>query len=208
MSSAAMTRPAPPSTPGQEDHTPHPRTPLSVVPQREVRRSRVSTVVMCALALAAALMGILFLNIQISSGQYRLTELTIQERALSQENEALTQDIEANAAPQNLAARANDLGMVQVQDIGTVELSSGAVAAASGAAEKGEVQDILVPPAEMKGSEAAESARVAAEERAEKRAKAEADKKAADRKAQQQAQQQENLNGGSVPAPAQREPGQ
>ena len=208
MSSAAMTRPAPPSTPGQEEHTPQPRTPLSVVPHREVRRSRVSTVVMCALALAAALMGILFLNIQISSGQYRLTELTIQERALSQENEALTQDIEANAAPQNLAARANDLGMVQAQDIGTIQLSSGAVVAASGAAEKGETQDILVPPAEMKGSEAAESARVAAEERAEKRAKEEAAKKAADRKAQQQAQQEESLNGGSVPAPAQREPGQ
>ena len=36
----------------------------------------------------------------------------------------------------------------------------------------------------------------------------EAAKKAADRKAQQQAQQEESLNGGSVPAPAQREPGQ
>lgn len=208
MSSAAMTQPAPSSTPGEQQLTRQPRTPLSVVPQREVRRSRVSTVVMCALALAAALMGILFLNIQISSGQYRLTELTIQERALSQENEALTQDIEANAAPQNLAARANDLGMVQAKDVGTVQLSSGAVTAASGAAEKGEAQEILVPPAEMKGSEAAESARVAAEERAEKRAKAEADKKAAERKAQQQAQQKENLNGGSIPAPAQREPGQ
>ena len=98
--------------------------------------------------------------------------------------------------------------MVQAQDIGTIQLSSGAVVAASGAAEKGETQDILVPPAEMKGSEAAESARVAAEERAEKRAKEKAEKKAADRKAQQQAQQEQSLNGGSVPAPAQREPGQ
>lgn len=208
MSSAAMTRPAPSSTPEGEESSQQRRTPLSVVPQREVRRSRVSTVVMCAIALAAALMGILFLNIQISSGQYRLTELTIQERALSQENEALTQDIEANAAPQNLAARANDLGMVQAKDVGTVTLSTGAVTAASGVAEKGNAQEILVPPAKMKGSEAAENARIAAEERAEKRAKEDAEKKAADRKAQQEAQEKENLNGGSIPAPAQREPGQ
>lgn len=207
MSSAAMTHPAPSSTPQEERHYEPTRRPLSVVPQREVRRSRVSTVVMCAIALAVALMGILFLNIQISSGQYRLTELTLQERALSQENEALTQDIEANGAPQNLAARANDLGMVQAQDVGTVTLGTGAVAAASGVAEKVDTQEILVPPAKMKGSEAAENARVAAEERAEKRAKEEAEKKAADRKAKQKAQQQENLNGGSIPAPAQRAPG-
>ena len=208
MSSAAMSHPAPSSTPREESVSQQQRTPLSVVPHREVRRSRMSTVVMCALALAAALMGILFLNIQISSGQYRLTELTIQERALIQENEALTQDIEANAAPQNLAARANDLGMVPAQNVGTVQLSTGAVAAASGVAEEGKAQDILVPPAKMKGSDAAENARIAAEERAEKRAKEEAEKKAAERKAQQKAQEKENLNGGSVPAPAQREPGQ
>lgn len=208
MSSAVMSHPAPSSTPQEDPQLEQLRTPLSIVPRRQVRRSRVSTVVMCALALAAALMGILFLNIQISSGQYRLTELTIQERALSQENEALTQDIEANAAPQNLAARANDLGMVQAKEVGTVQLSTGAVVAASGVAEKGNAQEVLVPPAKMKGSEAAENARVAAEERAEKRAKEEAEKKAADRKAQQKAQEKENLNGGSIPAPAQRAPGQ
>lgn len=208
MSSAAMSQSAPSSTPQEQVASGPQRTPLSVVPRKEVRRSRVSTVVMCAIALAAALMGILFLNIQISSGQYRLTELTIQERALTQENEALTQDIEANAAPQNLAARANDLGMVQAENIGTVQLSTGSVAAASGVAEEGKAQDILVPPAKMKGSEAAENARIAAEERTEKRAKEEAEKKAAERKAQQKAQEKENLNGGSVPAPAQREPGQ
>lgn len=202
MSSAARTPAA--VTP---DPAPPARTPLSVVPQRAVRRSRVSTVVVCALALAAALLGILLLNIQVSSGQYRLTELTGQQRALSQENEALTQDIEANSAPQNLAARANDLGMVQARDVGTVDLATGAVTAAPGAAEKAEPEDILVPPAQLKGSEAAEKNRKDAEERTEKRAKEQAEKKAAERKAAQEADRAETLNGGSIPAPAQRAPG-
>lgn len=201
MSSAART---PAATP---DPALSARTPLSVVPQRAVRRSRVSTVVVCALALAAALLGILLLNIQISSGQYRLTELTGQQRALSQENEALTQDIEANAAPQNLAARANDLGMVQARGVGTVDLTTGAVTAAAGVAEKADPEDILVPPAEMKGSEAAEKNRKDAAERTEKRAKEQAERKAAERQAAQESDRAKTLNGGSIPAPAQRAPG-
>ncbi|RKQ36161.1 hypothetical protein [Kocuria tytonis] len=183
------------------------RRPLSVVPRRVPRRSRVSTVVMCALALAAALVGILLLNIQITQGQYQLTDLTGQERALSQENEALTQDIEANSAPQNLAARANDLGMVPAKDVGSIDLRTGAVTAPSSAAEKSDPQNILVPPAEMKGSDAAEANRRAAEERAEKRAKEEADRKTAQREAAQKAEESRDLNGGSIPAPSQRAPG-
>lgn len=184
------------------------RRPLSVVPRRAARRSRVSTVVMCTLALAAALVGILLLNIQITQGQYQLTELTGQQRALSQENEALTQDIEANSAPQNLAARANDLGMVPAKDVGSIQLGTGAVTAPSAPAEKTDAQNILVPPAQMKGSDAAEANRIAAEERAEKRAKEEADKKTAQRKAAQKADESRDLNGGSIPAPSQRAPGQ
>lgn len=202
MSSAAST-----GSPAAEPGDGAPRRPLSVVPLRAARRSRVSTVVMCTLALAAALVGILLLNIQITQGQYELTELTGQERALSQENEALTQDIEANSAPQNLAARANDLGMVSAKDVGSVDLVSGAVSAPSAVAEKGDPQNILVPPAKMKGSDAAEANRRAAEERAEKRAKEEADKKTAEREAAQKADDARDLNGGSLPAPSQRAPG-
>ncbi|MDO4919972.1 hypothetical protein [Kocuria sp.] len=205
MSSAAST---PSPGPGSRRGAPAGRQPLSVVPRRVSRRSRLSTVVMCALALAAALVGILLLNIQITQGQYELTDLTGQERALSQENEALTQDIEADSAPQNLAARANDLGMVLAKDVGSIDLSTGKVTAPTRAAEAGETQDILVPPAEMKGSDAAEANRKAAEERAEKRAKEEADKKTAQREAEQKADEARDLNGGSVPAPSQRAPGQ
>lgn len=183
------------------------RTPLSVVPQRTGRRSRVSTVVMCAAALAIALLGILFLNIQISQGQYQLTELTGHQRALSQENEALTQDIEANAAPQNLSARANDLGMVKADQTGSVDLRTGTVVAAPAAAQKGEAEEILIPPAAMKGSEAAEKNRQAAEKRADQRAKDAAAKKEANRKAEQKSQEAAELNGGQLPAPSQRAPG-
>ena len=43
---------------------------------------------------------------------------------------------------------------------------------------------------------------------AEKRAKEEADKKTAQRKAAQKADESRDLNGGSIPAPSQRAPGQ
>ena len=80
--------------------------------------------------------------------------------------------------------------------------------APSAPAEKSDAQNILVPPAQMKGSDAAEANRIAAEERAEKRAKEEADKKTAQRKAAQKADESRDLNGGSIPAPSQRAPGQ
>lgn len=208
MSSAAMTSPAAKTTPRKSSEAQPSRTPLSVVPARQTRRSRVSTAVIGALALAGALIGILFLNIHISSGQYRLTELTIQERALTQENEALTQDIEANAAPQNLAARANDLGMVQPDSVGVVELGEGDVVADSSVADEAKAQEIMIPPANMKGSKAANDARLAAQERTEKRAEEEAKARAAEREAAQREREASTLNGGSIPGPTQRSPGQ
>lgn len=202
-----MSSAAPTSATADSERARASRQPLSVVPRRAPRRSRLSTVVMCALALAAALVGILLLNVQITQGQYQLTELTGQQRALSQENEALTQDIEANSAPQNLAARATDLGMVPAKEVGSIDLGSGAVTPPASSAAKGDPQDILVPPAEMKGSDAAEANRRAAEERAEKRAKEEADRRTAQREAEQRANEARDLNGGSLPAPSQRAPG-
>lgn len=88
--------------------------------------------------------------------------------------------------------------------MGSISVDTGDVTPPSAPAEKKDSQDILVPPAEMKGSDAAEKNRAAAEERAEKRAKEEAEKKTA----QREAEEARGLNGGSIPAPSQRAPGQ
>jgi hypothetical protein len=176
------------------------RTPLSVVPVR-ARRRRLSTVVLSLLALVVALASILVLNIQISDGQYRLVELRAQEQALSQQNEALTQDLEFYNAPQNLAVMATDLGMVPAQDSGTVDLTTGTVEGDPQPAQPRENHEILVDHPHQTGSEAAD--RVAARERekaAEERAKAE--------ERERRAASAPELEDGVLPAPQQRAPGE
>ena len=183
------------------------RAPLSVVPAR-ARRRRFSTVVLSLVALVVALASILVLNIQISGGQYRLVELRAQEQALTQQNEALTQDLEFYSAPQNLAVMAADLGMVPAQSSGTVDLTTGTVEGDPVPAEEQKDQEILVDHPRQTGSEAADRAADRAEDRErEKAEKAEKDAEERARQAEAPAADAE-LDGGSLPAPQQRTPGE
>lgn len=193
--------PAPP-TPGTGGST---RAPLSVVPGR-ARRGRVSAVVLSLIALVVALASILVLNIQISGGQYRLVELRAQEQALSQQNEALTQDLEFYGAPQHLAVMALDLGMVPAQGSGTVDLTTGSVEGDPLPAQPQENHEILVDRAHQTGSEAADRAAQRAEEREQE--KAEQDREDAERRAREDSAPAGELAGGSLPAPQQRLPGE
>ena len=180
------------------------RAPLSVVPNR-ARRQRVSTVVLSLIALVVALASILVLNIQISGGQYRLVELRAQEQALSQQNEALTQDLEFYNAPQNLAVMASDLGMVPAEGSGTVDLTDGTVKGDPQPAQAQEDHTVLVDHAHQTGSEAADRAAQRAEDRA--REKAEEERRDAERRDRQDAAAAD-VDGGSLPAPQQRAPGE
>lgn len=185
------------------------RVPLSLVPGR-VRRQRVSTVVLSLLALVLALASILVLNIQISGGQYRLVELRAQEQAVSQQNESLTQDLEFYNAPQNLAVMASDLGMVPVQESGTIDLADGTVEGDPLPAQPQEDYEILIEHAQQTGSEAADRAAERAEDR--EREKAERERESAERQAREDAAPapagSTELDGGSLPAPQQRAPGE
>ncbi|MFF0988650.1 hypothetical protein [Kocuria nitroreducens] len=183
------------------------RAPLSVVPGR-ARRQRVSTVVLSLVALVVALASILVLNIQISGGQYRLVELRAQEQALSQQNEALTQDLEFYNAPQNLAVMATDLGMVPAQGSGTVDLTDGTVEGDPLPAQPQEDHEILVDHAHQTGSEAADRAAQRAEDR--EREKTEQEREDADRRAREDTAPAgaAEADGGSLSAPPQRTPGE
>lgn len=193
--------------PHTEEPTGSTRAPLSVVPGR-ARRQRVSTVVLSLVALVVALASILVLNIQISGGQYRLVELRAQEQALSQQNEALTQDLEFYNAPQNLAVMATDLGMVPARDSGTVDLTDGTVEGDPLPAQPQENHEILVEHAHQTGSEAADRAAQRAEDR--EREKAEQERADAERRAGEDAAPAggAEADGGSLPAPPQRTPGE
>lgn len=103
------------------------RTPLAVVADAPARR-KVPFAVFCFLALVAALATVLVLNISVSSGQYELVKLKNDQSTLSKANQDLTQQLQDAQAPQNLAAKAQELGMVAAPLIGQINVDAGTVA--------------------------------------------------------------------------------
>jgi cell division protein FtsL len=182
------------------------RTPLSVV--RSVpKKRRAPFVVLCFGMLAVALIAVLVLNISVSTAQYQLVKLRSDQTALTKQNQDLTQQVQNFQAPQNLAAKASELGMVASSGKGQIDLStltvSGSAKPAANEDSAGAViaapavpgQLNIVPPAST--NEPLESRKPVAEEAATPVAAPAAAAKPAP-----------VLNGGTIPAPAQKVPGQ
>ncbi|RZU61096.1 hypothetical protein [Zhihengliuella halotolerans] len=136
--------PAPKPTEGEGRR----RTALSIVPAGDKSR-RLPFLILCVTFLVAALTSVLLLNIQVSSGQYELVKLRSTERTLTQENEALNQKVQYLEAPQNVAAKAADLGMVPSGHVASVNIETREVSGVATPAEKGDAVTSLVnkPPA-------------------------------------------------------------
>lgn len=201
------------------------RTPLSVVRSAPKKR-RAPFVVMCFALLAVALVAVLVLNISVSTSQYQLVELRGKQSTLTKLNQDLTQQVQNFEAPQNLAARASDLGMVASPVKGQIDLSTLSVTGKATPAVKGgpagsvipapAVEGVLIvvppatkwdplanrkPAAEKPAPAAAPAAAPPAESPAAPPAAPPAESHAAPILAVE-------LHGGSVPAPAQKVPGQ
>lgn len=186
------------------------RTPLSVV-RTVPKKRRAPFVVLCFAMLAVALVAVLVLNISVSTSQYQLVELRAKQSQLTKTNQDLTQQVQNFEAPQNLAAKATDLGMVASTVKGQIDLSTLAVTGKATPAVKGATtgsvlpapavagQLIVVPPATkgepLENRKPAESAAGSAAPVAQAPAAVPAAPKV-------------ELNGGTVPAPAQKVPGQ
>lgn len=125
------------------------RTPLSVVPAPLPRTGRgVLTLVVVILMTALAL--VLVTNITISNRQYQMPALRAQQTELAEANELLSQRLGYLEAPQNLAARAAALGMVEPAGTATVDAASGRISgepAAAGAGDRGTAY--VSPPAAL-----------------------------------------------------------
>jgi cell division protein FtsL len=188
------------------------RTPLSLVRPAPKKR-RAPFVVLCFGILAVALMVVLVLNISVSSAQYQLVQLRSEQMTLTKQNQDLTQQVQNFDAPQNLAAKATELGMVASTGKGQIDLSTLTVTGKAKAAVKGDApgaviaapavagQLTVVPP--VSDNEPLLNRKPAAEAPAADAAPAKAAKPAAP--APEPAVE---LHGGSVPPPAQRVPGQ
>lgn len=201
------------------------RTTLSVVPAFSAKRKFPMLVTILLMIMASAV-AVLLINIFIANGQYSLVSLKGQERALTQENEALHQQAQYLEAPQVIAEKATKLGMVKPGTPAAVDLDTGKVTGEATPAkkpEKGEaVSGILdapqkpandvatvktttpKEPAESKAANAQQTPDPAAAPKSEPLAPKPAPVVAEDGRPTFTQQQ---LNGGTIPAPAMKTPG-
>jgi len=146
-SSAADTRPAGDPGAGRKG-----RTPLSVV-RTAPRKRRAPFVVLCFAMLAVALVAVLVLNISVSTAQYQLVELRAKQSSLTKTNQDLTQQVQSFEAPQNLAAKATELGMVASTVKGQIDLSTLSVTGKATPAVKGAAAGAVIPAPAVAGQQ-------------------------------------------------------
>lgn len=103
------------------------RTPLALVTS-PVRRRRAPLIVVSLLTLLVALGAVLMLNISVSSSQYELVALKNQQTELDKTNQSLTQQDQNQQAPQNVASKAKDLGMVPATNPGQINVQTQKIA--------------------------------------------------------------------------------
>ena len=125
------------------------RTPLALIASAPARRRRAPFFLFCFTIVAAVIGTVLVLNVSVSRTQYELVSLRQEQQNLTQDNEALTEELNNKRAPQNLAAAAAKLDMVPGGQPGVVDLRAGKVtksAEAAVPAEDGKASKLLVAP--------------------------------------------------------------
>ncbi len=99
---------------------------------------------LCFGLLAVALMAVLVLNISVSTAQYQLVQLRSEQSTLTKQNQDLTQQVQNFDAPQNLAAKATELGMVASTGKGQIDLSTLTVTGKAKPAVKGDAPGAVI----------------------------------------------------------------
>jgi hypothetical protein len=197
--------------PGREPKPARPRTPLSLVVSTP-RRTKTPLVVSLFLLLVAALSAVLIMSVSVSQGQYQLVDLKNQQNELAKTNQAMELDLGAQEAPQSLVARAAAMGMVPATTTGQIDVRTKKVTGNPQPAAAGTKSLVALPPADINQPVPAPAEPATKEEpaaAADTKAVAQAEKelakaeKAAVPAAPQAAASE--LNGGTIPAPAQKD---
>jgi septum formation initiator len=74
--------------------------------------ARTPFVLLIVALLASGMLGLLFLNASVNEGSFELSELRRQTQELTDEEQELQAEVDAYSAPDALAERARELGMV------------------------------------------------------------------------------------------------
>lgn len=158
----------------------------ALVPQAARSNGR-GTILLAFLMIPVALIFILLLNILVAEKQYDLVSMRAQEKTLTQQNEVVSQEIEFYQAPQDLATRASQLGLVAATFSASLNLQTGEISGTPMAVTKAEdpskdPSSVTINPPELYDTEAYATAKKRADE-AKKKADAEAKAKEAENKA-------------------------
>jgi cell division protein FtsB len=134
MTNTALAAPAPRRAPAAE-----PRRHLEVAPTRAQRRARPRLVhVLVTLGgIGVILLGQLLLSIWIADGAYQVHSLQSQQVQLQRSQHALSEQLDQLGSPQSIAARAEQLGMVQSGNPAYLDLGTGAVSGTPSAGTTG-----------------------------------------------------------------------
>lgn len=108
-------------------HAPASRPRLTVLQRPAPRRSVVPFTLVCTLIIVGTLLGVLFLNLSMSSSSYEISRLQSQSRTLEENRQALQEQEDKLSTPQELEARATSLGMVPSGETAYIDLSTGSV---------------------------------------------------------------------------------
>lgn len=114
-------------SPRTEQAEPSRASHLRAVAAPQQARSLVPFALLCIGIVVAALASVLLINIVMTEGAYERRDLKLEIADLARQRDDLVMELEANAAPQQLAQRASELGMVQADTLGSVFLQQGVV---------------------------------------------------------------------------------
>ncbi|MGP3970566.1 septum formation initiator family protein [Streptomyces sp. 6N223] len=81
-------------------------------PHRPNAAARTPFVLLVVALLASGMLGLLFLNASLNEGSFELSELRRETQELTDEEQELQAEVDAYSAPDALAERARELGMV------------------------------------------------------------------------------------------------
>jgi hypothetical protein len=100
------------------------RARLTVVPRRRVRAARMPFVTLVSLVLIGGVVGLLCFNTQMQQASFAATSLETQSNNLEAREQTLHDELQGLRDPQDLAARAQQAGMVVPQNACTVRLAA------------------------------------------------------------------------------------
>lgn len=106
---------------------PRQRQRLTIVPPLRAGAPRAPFVLLLATLLTGGLAGLLVLHTALAEDSFRLQDLRNHSAALAAREQALEQQVAAEASPRRLASRAEALGMVRSVNPAFIRLSDGKV---------------------------------------------------------------------------------